>query len=89
MKITHRFHPLYGHDLVYIGDRCNRYGTRVLLQEADGTVSSVPRHWTDLVAPDPEVGIGGERSVFRVRDLLELVHLVDRLRGVQDLGESQ
>jgi hypothetical protein len=50
-----------------------------LLQVADDTVLAVPRQWTDLVAPDPEIVIGGGRALFRVRDLLELLELVDHL----------
>jgi len=62
-----------------VGERYNRYGVRLLLQVDDETVCSVPRQWTDLVAPDPEVVIGEGRALFRVADLVELARLVDRL----------
>ena len=62
-----------------MGERCNPYGTRLLLQVDDGTVCSVPQNWTDLVAPDPEIFIGNHRALFRIADLLELTRLVEQL----------
>jgi Family of unknown function (DUF5372) len=59
---------------------------RLLLRVDDGSVCSVPPQWTDLVAPDPEIVLGGQRALFRVVDLLELARLVDRLSG-RDLGQ--
>jgi hypothetical protein len=69
-----------------VGERYNRYGMRLLLRVDDGSVCSVPPQWTDLVAPDPEIVLGGQRALFRVVDLLELARLVDRLSG-RDLGQ--
>ena len=46
--------------------------------EAD-RVRAVPRQWTDLAAPDPEVTIGKGRALLRVPDLMELAALVARL----------
>ena len=83
MRVTHPLHPLSGRQLVCVGERYNRYGTRVLLEVDDGIVCSVPRQWTDLVAPDPEIVIGGGRALFRVADLLELERLVARLGGLK------
>jgi hypothetical protein len=62
-----------------MGERCNPYGRRLLLQVDDATICSVPQQWTDLVAPDPEVTLGKRRALFRVADLLELARLVDQL----------
>ena len=77
--MTHPFHPLSGRLLVCVGERYNRYGTRLLLRVDEDQVCSVPRQWTDVVAPDPEVVIGGGRALMRVADLLELADLVSRL----------
>lgn len=79
MRVTHPFHPLTGQQLVCVGERYNRYGTRLLLRCDDETVSSVPPQWTDVVALDPEVVIGRKRAVARVADLMELERLVARL----------
>ena len=64
-----------------MGERYTRYGTILLLVADDGVVCSVRPHWTDVVAPDPEIVLGKQRALFRVADLLELARLVDRLSG--------
>lgn len=79
MRVTHPFHPLSGRQLVCVGERCNRYGTRLLLRVDEDRVCSVPRQWTDVVAPDPEVVIGEGRALLRVADLMGLAELVARL----------
>lgn len=79
MRVTHPFHPLSGRHLACIGERYNRYGTRLLLRVDEDNVCPVPPQWTDRSAPDPEVVLGGARSPFRVADLLELAALVSGL----------
>ena len=79
MRVTHPFHPLSGRQLVCVGERYNRYGTRLLLRVDEEQVCSVPRQWTDIVAPDPEVALGGGGGVLRVVDLLGLAGLVSNL----------
>jgi len=79
--VTHPFHPLSGRQLLCVGERYNRYGTTLLLETGNGTVCAVRPQWTDVVARDPEIILGGQKALFRVADLLELVHLVDRLSG--------
>ena len=81
VRVTHPFHPLSGRQVVCVGQRYNRYGTRLLLRVDDGSVYSVPRQWTDLVAPDPEIALGEGRGLLRVTDLLALADLVERLRN--------
>src|ERR1700728_4644374 len=79
VRVTHPFHPLNGRQLVCVGERYNRYGTRLLLRVDEEHVCSVPRPWTELVAPDPKVVLAEGRAPFRVVDLLELADLVSRL----------
>ena len=81
MQVTHPFHPLGGQQLPCVGERYNRYGMTLLLKADDGTVYAVRPQWTDVMAPDPEIVLGGQRALFRVSDLLELVRLVDRISG--------
>jgi len=81
VHVTHPFHPLSGRQLLCVGERYNRYGTTLLLETGEGTVCAVRPQWTDVVAPDPEIILGGQKAMFRVADLLELAHLVDRLNG--------
>ena len=62
-----------------VGERYNRYGKTLMLHIDDETVRSIPPQWTDVVAADPEIAMGGQRALFRVADLLKLAGLVDRL----------
>ena len=87
--MTHPFHPLSGRQLLCVGERYNRYGVTLLLETDDGAVCTVWPQWTDVVAPDPEIVLGGQRALFRVADLLELARLVDRLSGaIRGGGEN-
>ena len=79
--MTHPFHPLSGQQLSCVEERYNRFGKRLLLEADNGAVCAVPPQWTDVVAPDPEIVLGGGRALFRVADLLELAQLIDRLMG--------
>ena len=88
MQVTHPFHPLAGQQLPCVGGRYNRYGMTLLLKAVDGAIYAVRPQWTDVVAPDPEIVLGGLRALFRVTDLLELAGLVDRLSGY-DLPEGR
>jgi hypothetical protein len=81
VRVTHPFHPLEGRQLVCVGERYTRYGTRLLLRVDEDHVCSVPRRWTDVVVPDPEIVLGEGRALLRVSDLLELADLVSRLMG--------
>jgi hypothetical protein len=59
------------------------------LLDVDGDVCSVPRQWTDLVAEDPEIVFSSGRALLRVRDLVDLAGLVERLieqRSLEDPG---
>jgi hypothetical protein len=79
VRVTHPFHPLSGRQFACVGERHNRYGKRLLLRVDDVTVRSIPPQWTDLVPPDPEIAMGGQRGLFRVADLMELARLVEEL----------
>jgi len=79
VRVTHPFPPLSGQQFACIGERYTRYGRRLLLHVDEVTVCAIPPQWTDLVAPDPEIVIGGQRALLRVADLLELARLVKPL----------
>ena len=79
MRVTHPFHPLNGKTLSCVGERNSRYGTRLLLRVDERNVCSVPRQWTDVEAPDPEIVLGKGRAVLRLADFLELADFVRRL----------
>lgn len=54
---------------------------RVTIEAQDGAFHSLPRDWTDLEPPDPYLGVGGERSRFRVEDLLLLSKMLTKEGG--------
>jgi hypothetical protein len=87
--VIHPFHPLEGRQLVCVGERYTRYGTRLLLRVDEDHVCSVPRRWTDVVVPDPEIVLGEGRALVRVSDLLELADLVSRLMGQERQTEER
>lgn len=62
-----------------MGKRYNRYGTRLLLQVDDEQTCSIPPQWTDVEMADPEIILGAGRTPLRLRDLLELADVVERL----------
>jgi hypothetical protein len=80
VRVTHRFHPLFGQGLEFVKRRRNWDADRVYVYDADGELVSLPAEWTDAVAEDPFVVIAAGRCPFRVEDLLTLADLVDRLR---------
>lgn len=88
VRVTHPFHPLKDQKLVCVGERHNRYGTRLLLSIDKDAICSVPRQWTDLASPDPEIVLGQERALFCVADLIELERLVNHLAKRYGPGES-
>jgi Family of unknown function (DUF5372) len=53
---------------------------RVFFLLGDGTVTSLPTAWTDVVEPDVFVTAAAGRSVFRVEDLVALAELIEVLR---------
>ncbi|WP_318880603.1 DUF5372 family protein [Sinorhizobium meliloti] len=85
MRITHPFHPLFLRQLPCVGKRYNRLGERLLLQNEDATVWSVPPQWTDLVNLDPEVVMSNGRSLLRMVALMKLATLVERLSSKSGL----
>ena len=54
---------------------------RVYFHKEGNHLVSVPASWTDLVPEDPVVKLAAGRSACRVQDLIELVELMQRLRG--------
>lgn len=69
-----------------VGERYNRYGTRLLLRVDEDSFCSVPRQWTDVVAPDPEIVLGGGRALLRLADFLELAELMTRMHQSTQSG---
>jgi Family of unknown function (DUF5372) len=80
-KVTHPFHPLFGQHFGLISRWRNWGGDRVLFEDSEGRVRSLPTAWTSVAVPDPFVSVSAGRSYFRTEDLLALVSLIRPLSG--------
>lgn len=83
MRVTHRFHPLFGREFEFVERRQNWGEDRVHVRDADGRLFSLPAGWTDAAAVDPFVVIAAGRCPFTVGGLLAVADLVDSLRAGQ------
>jgi hypothetical protein len=79
-QVTHPFHPLRGREFTLVTYRHNWGEHRVYFHDDTGRLVSLPAQWTSLLSLDPFVAIAAGRSPFRVQDLLELSHLIARIR---------
>jgi len=77
--VTHPFHPLFGHEYVFAGVRQSWGDDRVFFLDGEGGQHSMPVGWTDVAVPDVFVAMAEERAAFRVRDLIVLARLIERL----------
>jgi hypothetical protein len=78
--VTHPFHPWSGRTFEFVSVRQTWLQERVFFMLDDGTLTSVPSAWTDVVQPDVFVTVAAGRSPFRVDDLLALAELIEGLR---------
>jgi Family of unknown function (DUF5372) len=88
VRVTHRFHPLYGREFEFVVYRQNWGGDRVHLHDENGALFSLPAEWADAAAADPFVVIAEGRCPFTVEGLLRLADLIDRLRSQPDASEA-
>jgi hypothetical protein len=84
VRVTHRFHPLFGGEFEFVKRHKSWACDRVFVFAGGGELVSLPVEWTDLAGEDPFVVVAAGRSPFRTQDLLELAGLVqvsDQRRG--------
>jgi len=79
VRVTHRFHPLFGQDLEFVKRRRNWDADRVYVFDRAGELVSLPAEWTDVVAEDAFVVIAAGRCPFRIEDMATLADMVERL----------
>lgn len=61
----------------------------IIYQEAAGLPRRfIPVSWTNLAEPDPWLDRSGDRSPFRLPDLLQLVALIREVSCQEDFAES-
>jgi hypothetical protein len=80
VRVTHRFHPRFGQEFVFVAVRQTWGEDRVFFLEDDGTLCSLPVGWTDAAAPDVFVAVAAGRCPFRVEDLVALAGLIEQAR---------
>ena len=67
-----------------LADRRTAWGEeRVYFLDDAGELRRMPAQWTSLAAADAFVSISAGRSSLRMQDLLQMVALVEQIRGVQ------
>jgi hypothetical protein len=84
VRVTHRFHPLYGQEFEFVVHRQNWGEDRVHLRDEHGELFSLPAGWTDAAPADPFVVIAEGRCPFTTTGLLALADLIDQLRAQPD-----
>lgn len=52
--------------------------------DAESTFRCIRVEWTDFHRPDPFITIGSGKSYFHVHGLIELVQIIDKLKGRDD-----
>jgi hypothetical protein len=84
VRVTHRFHPWFGREFVFVDRRLAWDEDRVSFVGEDGAVASLPAAWTDIDPVDPFVVMAAGRCPFRIADLLAVADLLDalKIRGV-------
>jgi hypothetical protein len=81
VRVTHRFHPLFGRYFEFVVHRQNWGEDRVHLHDENGALFSLPAGWTDVAPIDPFVVIAAGRCPFTMTGLLGLAELIDRVRS--------
>jgi Family of unknown function (DUF5372) len=82
VRVTHRFHPLFGLDFEFVAHRQNWGEDRVHLHDENGELFSLPACWTDVAPADPFAVIADGRCPFTIDGLLALADLIGRLRSL-------
>ena len=75
--VTHPFHPLYGTEIQIVSLEQTWGKERVFFRRQDGRLISIPVYWTSSYEPHLFNVISQGRSVFRFKELLELVGLIE------------
>ena len=77
-RITRPFHPLRGSEYELVTRKLTWGEDRVFYYDPNGKLKSMLTNVTDVVPTDAFDRLSGGRSAFRMDDLLELRHLLDR-----------
>ena len=70
---------MYGQQFEILTYRHNWGEYRVTFYDTADHVRALPAAWTSIGAPAPDVVLAAGRAAFRVADLLQLSHLIERI----------
>ncbi len=88
-EITHEFHPLRGKVYALV-DRRRTWGEeRVYYHDDAGKLCCIKAQWTSAGDADLFVSVSAGRSSLHVRDLLQLVSMIERLRPASNAKKLQ
>jgi hypothetical protein len=80
--VTHPFHPLFGQQFLFLGQRFTWSEPRVFFRDpVSGRIRSLPAAWTDLAPPDPFLRQAAGRAILRLSDLQALQRLLADLQA--------
>ena len=81
-RINHPFHPLHGVEYELVTRKLTWGEDRVFYYDSGGKLKSMLTNVTDVVPTHAFDQLSAGRSAFRVDDLVELRHLLDRRKQV-------
>jgi uncharacterized protein DUF5372 len=81
VRVTHRFHPLFGREFRFVDRRRTWQEDRVALLGDDGQVFSLPAAWTDIDPVDAFVAQAAGRCPFTLASLRALAETIGGIRG--------
>ena len=79
-RIIHPFHPSVNKEFEFHSIKTPHGERRVYYYNSEGCIASVPLEWTDIELPDPFIIVSAGRALFRIKDILRLVYLIDEIK---------
>jgi hypothetical protein len=86
VRVTHRFHPLFGREFRFVDRRHTWEEDRVALLGDDGQVFSLPAAWTDIDPVEEFVAQAAGRCPFTLASLRALAETIAVIRDAR-IGE--
>jgi hypothetical protein len=72
---------LFGQEFDLVTRSQNWREDRAWFHDGAGRWRSIPANWTDLVAEDPFNVVAAGRAQLRVKELIDLVHLIGSIKS--------
>jgi hypothetical protein len=85
VRITHPFHPQFGHEIEVVCRRPHWGEDRIVYSDQRGALRSIAAGLTDAVPQGEFQRVADGRATFGTVDLMALCSLLDRLGGVRDV----